>query len=928
MEFISKFYLNILEKATQSLNKREDLPLFFMFIGGVSIASAIGVDFFSFAYKGFGSLQITVAWAGFTIFAGGIIFDLAIGQRKLFTLDKQSFGKFLVVTIQFGFVVLVIRQFQLVNEPFYEQIMPLTFIGFLIHYFLPYRYRLSFFLVISLSGFMAVLGLINGAWLIGIGLIIIGICHLPIRFAARCGILIATGIFLAVLRADRINTDFPSAILPILGSMFMFRLIIYLYDLRHGKDRASISYTLSYFFLLPNVVFPLFPVVDYKNFCNTYYDDDRYHIYQKGVRWMFRGITHLILYRLVYYYMMIPPSDVSSFNDLVRYLISNFLLYLEVSGRFHLIVGILHLFGFNLPETNRFYYLASSFTDFWRRANIYWKDFMLKVFYYPTYFRLRKLGHTPALVLSIIFVFISTWLLHSYQWFWLRGSFLLQSTDVLFWTIFAMIMVINSLYEAKYGRKRTIKKHSSTPRSIVTLYLRTAGTFAAICILWSIWTSASLSEWFSLWSFAGVSQVGYKKLSPGFYIAAICVLSTIFVFIEIFRRRIVTGDNAVTGQRKVVFKKSIATTGVSIIILYVVGSPVVHSQFGLKAQEIIRDLKVSGLSKNDADQLRRGYYEDLINVDRFNSQLWKIYSKRPKNWKPLVKTEAARLTGDYYHVELMPSRRITFYGKPYSTNRWGMRDLNYELLPPPYTCRIAIIGSSHANGWGVSDNETFESLLEKRLNFENKREKYVRYEILNFAVGGYSAVRQLMLLENKVFSLKPDLIFFIQHPRADINKLNVNLTIAVKAEFEIPYEYLRDIVSQAGVHAKLSRIEISKRLKPFAEKIMSWAYRKMVNHCKAKGILPVGILLPPSLTGNSTTEDYAFLLRLAEDAGFIVLNLKDVYDGYDLKSLQAAEWDLAHPNAKGHRLIAERLFIALREKRELIPIGLFGQTAK
>ena len=56
---------------------------------------------------------------------------------------------------------------------------------------------------------------------------------------------------------------------------------------------------------------------------------------------------------------------------------------------------MLHLFGFNLPETQSLYYLASSFTDFWRRINIYWKDFMMKVFYYPAFFGLKRSGTRP-----------------------------------------------------------------------------------------------------------------------------------------------------------------------------------------------------------------------------------------------------------------------------------------------------------------------------------------------------------------------------------------------------------------------------------------------------------------------------------------------------------------------------------------------------
>jgi hypothetical protein len=72
--------------------------------------------------------------------------------------------------------------------------------------------------------------------------------------------------------------------------------------------------------------------------------------------------------------------------DLLRYMTWPFLLYLRVSGQFHIIVGILHLFGFTCRRRTR-YFLASSFTDFWRRINIYWKDFMMKLFYYPRFSR-------------------------------------------------------------------------------------------------------------------------------------------------------------------------------------------------------------------------------------------------------------------------------------------------------------------------------------------------------------------------------------------------------------------------------------------------------------------------------------------------------------------------------------------------------------
>ena len=116
------------------------------------------------------------------------------------------------------------------------------------------------------------------------------------------------------------------------------------------------------------------------------------------MRWIVRGLLHLILYRFVYLHLAGDPAELVTLGDLRAVPARTFLLYLRVSGQFHLIVGVLHLYGFRLPETHHLYYLASSFTDFWRRINIYWKDFMMKLVYYPSYFRLRRWGGNTALV--------------------------------------------------------------------------------------------------------------------------------------------------------------------------------------------------------------------------------------------------------------------------------------------------------------------------------------------------------------------------------------------------------------------------------------------------------------------------------------------------------------------------------------------------
>jgi D-alanyl-lipoteichoic acid acyltransferase DltB (MBOAT superfamily) len=167
------------------------------------------------------------------------------------------------------------------------------------------------------------------------------------------------------------------------------------------------------------------------------------------------------------------------------------LLYLRVSGQFHIIIGLMHLFGYDLPETHRRYLLASSITDFWRRINIYWKDFMVKVVYFPVYFRYRKTGETRAKVVATACVFVVTWALHSYQWFWLRGELLLSWTDTLFWAILGVLVIVNLLIEQRGKGKVPVRGIGAG----VEHALKVAATLAFMTLLWSFWQSPTIEEW-------------------------------------------------------------------------------------------------------------------------------------------------------------------------------------------------------------------------------------------------------------------------------------------------------------------------------------------------------------------------------------------------------------------------------------------------
>jgi len=246
-----------------------------------------------------------------------------------------------------------------------------------------------------------------------------------------------------------------------------------------------------------------------------------------------------------------------------------------------------------------------------------------------------------------------------------------------------------------------------------------------------------------------------------------------------------------------------------------------------------------------------------------------------------------------------------------------MRDQDYEKIPAPGTYRIALTGPSFVMGYGVADDEGFEPLLENRLNQENTGNPYKKYEILNFAVPGYSAIQDLMVLEQKALPFQPNAFFFMAHQREE-EAVVLYLADRISVRADLPYPDLMALVHRAGAEPGMTKAEAERLLKPYGTEILSWTYRRIVEDSRAHGILPVWIFMP-TLENPLRPEEIVHLNGVAKEAGFITLDLSDAYDNQDLESLVVAYWD-KHPNAKGHRLIAEDFYRKLLEQKEEIPL--------
>jgi hypothetical protein len=116
-----------------------------------------------------------------------------------------------------------------------------------------------------------------------------------------------------------------------------------------------------------------------------------------------------------------------------------------------------------------------------------------------------------------------------------------------------------------------------------------------------------------------------------------------------------------------------------------------------------------------------------------------------------------------------------------------------------------------------------------------------------------------------------------------------------------------------------------KRLSPFRHEILAWIYNQIAAKTHAIGALPVFVFLPQVREG-TWEEETPETLSTAQSAGFVVIDMGDVYKGRDIASIRLAEWD-DHPNRNGHELIASRMYDELQKRRQII-FHIVGGSAK
>lgn len=319
-----------------------------------------------------------------------------------------------------------------------------------------------------------------------------------------------------------------------------------------------------------------------------------------------------------------------------------------------------------------------------------------------------------------------------------------------------------------------------------------------------------------------------------------------------------------------------------------------------------------------ADQMTAGYYEDLFDFSsRTISTNRLITGKWATNWssyQAMKMNQTDRRIPGFLYFETQPNLDVPEFGGRLVTNSYGMADREYSLAIPEGTRRLSIIGDSISRGLGATHGKTFEALLEEKLNSLGRGPGPMRYEILNFAVGGYRITQLLWVLQNKAAQFHPHVNIVVFTELTVVGKWADHIVQLVHDGRDLHYPYLKELVEKAKLRPDDDPQTFHAKLGPYREEVITWALQTMRASGREQGAELVVFIVPAA--SEAEPERFAGIRKLVADLNIPLVDVTDAFAGIDnLTPYQISRLN-THPTDQGHALIAERIFERLQQNPE------------
>jgi hypothetical protein len=249
-----------------------------------------------------------------------------------------------------------------------------------------------------------------------------------------------------------------------------------------------------------------------------------------------------------------------------------------------------------------------------------------------------------------------------------------------------------------------------------------------------------------------------------------------------------------------------------------------------------------------------------------------------------------------------------------STNSLGFRSGEITPVKPPGEYRVMLIGDSAAFGWGVNDRDTFLSILEKdlRLAFPAGNVR-----VINAAVHGFVTLQGARLMEDRGWSLSPDLLIiaFNNDPSfdylVDARKLRPPRLVPLfrllyRSRIFLAMRYavkIKDVDRRPGPEEERQR-NFDRSLRLYGD-----CLGKMLDGAATRKTKVIVLSMPhENVLGFSDWPHRNVMRSQAQSRGFLFVNLLEKW-GFEKR--EGLFYDDVHPTPAGNKKIARDLLQAI-----------------
>lgn len=261
----------------------------------------------------------------------------------------------------------------------------------------------------------------------------------------------------------------------------------------------------------------------------------------------------------------------------------------------------------------------------------------------------------------------------------------------------------------------------------------------------------------------------------------------------------------------------------------------------------------------------------------------------------------------------------------YRTNSLGIRGPETSREKSSGKFRIVGIGDSFTFGTGVRYQDTFLSVLQKKLNKAARRKTY---EVLNMGVMGYNTRHEVLLLKYLGIELNPDLVvlcFFLNDSGAGSTHsvFNVDASKETLPWWRRASRILDHIAFKIERHNAVPAL-VDAYKESYQENSPGWMearlYLKKAKSLAIEHDFELVLMIFPLLwdlnDGYPFAEIHEKVSAYAKSEQIPVLDLLPAFAGFDGPELWVHP-NNQHPNEQGHEIAGEALYAFLVKKMRL-----------